>query len=846
MVDNTPMWVTGAINALMEGAKDSVVSSTKDAMQTSKKGDSPNSIAEPPKTSLQPMAEIVSATSGSGSYLQMAATTTEGIKAVLASHKETLSDTQEHLHDHKHEAPEDMLGEIDMMLKAMCDSLKGTKEQHDKPNGIQWISDSQMRINSPSIDMGGQNVSIAGNHGQLAFEAQSNVSKCQFDWHQIQMQDVKFVHHNYQVRNAVVGTDSKSGVSNRTYFNEVSTDAAHSISSTTKLHSIQASDIEEKADSITSRAIERQDVQAGEAYTLSVGQGTAKGSTPHFFMAGGIGAAVAQKALKIGLSKVGGGLLGNLVGNPTPGVVISHTPQGSNYVSPKVTEVIGSETINITGMARRVVHGEAINVANRLLADVSKGVKLEGVAGGVLSMITKKFSLSMTGWMGELINKVIGEVTDCIEFPELPKLPEITLPRVPQISCMPEAEDGTTSMKKPPTDSSEGDGHKEGVHSEKYPIWLDDALKGLSGLSGKVALNQEGISGTDGASTHAPTDQVSATFGAPLMVYKGRAPVLGMKKSGSSSSSNSGIPPLAKGAKSGTSSVSMEMKLDGVSNEAQDVLRSYAAGSLTKADALSMASSLGSNISPYMDRSNFPATLGDTLGVRGTAASSSVPSLSDVIEILTGGKSMTVGDVIESVVGQIPGVKGESISLEQALQDIGLGSAVPRSGPGTFDAVGKDGTLESAELLSIAMEKAGLYLPEGMIKMDGDTVSIDVDSALDATLDKAVSFLGDLDPIMKVDKLLKLVGLGTPLTNLLNDLAACAKSWVNIRSILKLPDIALDSVSGKIGKIQVPGLDLDFLKDWSLCGSKQKASPILWDGVQQGQKGYEGDGVGTA
>jgi hypothetical protein len=830
------MWVTGAINALMEGTKDGVVSATKDAMQTSKKGDSPNQIAEPPKTSLQPMAEIVSATSGSGSYLQMAATTTEGIKAVLASHKETLSETQGHLHDHKHEAPEDMLGEVDMMLKAMCDSLRSTKEQQDKPNGIQWVSDSLVRVNSPTVDMSGQNVSIAGNHGQLAFEAQSNVSKCQFDWHQIQMQDVKYVHHNYQVRNAVVGTDSKSGVSNRTYFNEVSTDAAHSISSTTKLHSIQASDIEEKGDNITSRAIGRQDVQAGEGYTLSVGQGTAKGAAPHFFMAGGVGATVAQKALRIGISKLGGGglgSLGNIVGNPTPGVVVNHTPQGSNYVTPSMTEVIGSQTTNITGMARKVVHGEAINVANKLLADVSKGVKLEGVAGGVLTMLTKKFSLSMTGWMGELINKVIGEVTDCIQFPDLPKLPEIALPRIPQISCMPEAEEEVAPMNRPPASKSEAGGHKEGVHSEKYPIWLEDALKGVAGLSGKVALNQEGVSGTDGSTTHAPTEQLSATFGAPLMVYKGRAPVLGMKKSNTSTNTS---PTLTKAAKPGTSSVSTEMKLDGVSTEAQDILDSYAAGTLTKADALTRASSMGVNIASYMDRSDLPATLADTLGVSGTATSNGTPSLTNVISILTGGKSMAVGDVIEAVVGQVPGIKGESVSLEQALNDLGLGSAV-----------GKDGTLESAELLGMVMQRAGLHLPEGMVKMDGDTVSIDVDSALDAALDKAKSFLGDLDPIMKVDKLLKLVGLGTPLTNLLNDLAACAKSWVNIRAILKLPDIALNSVSGKVGKIQVPGLDLGFLKDWSLCGGgKKKAGPILWDGVQQGQAGYEGDSPGTA
>ena len=121
------------------------------------------------------------------------------------------------------------------------------------------------------------------------------------------MHDVKFVHQNYEVRNAVVGTDSKSGVSSREYFNEVSTDAAYSINNTTKLHSIQASDIEEKASNITSRAIKVQDVQAGQGYTLSVGQGTAKGAAPHFFMAGGLGAAVSQQVLQVGLSSIGGG-----------------------------------------------------------------------------------------------------------------------------------------------------------------------------------------------------------------------------------------------------------------------------------------------------------------------------------------------------------------------------------------------------------------------------------------------------------------------------------------------------------------------------------------------------------
>lgn len=841
--DKLPLWFTNVIQNLTEGAKDAVVSSTKDAMEVSKKGDSPTPIAEPPKTSLQPMSEIVSATSGSGSYLQAAATTAESIKAVMASHRETLKETECHLHDHKHEAPEAMSEEVGMMLKGLCDSMKGAKEQHDKPNAVQIINDSRLRLSSPSIDVGGQNVSIAGNHGQLAFETHSNASKCAFNWHQISMHDVKYVHQNYEVRNAVVGTDSKSGVSHRQYFNEVSTDAAHSISTTTKLHSIQASDIEQKGGNITSRAIGRQDVQAGEGYTLSVGQGTAKGAAPHFFMAGGIGATVAQKALQIGISKLGGGggLLGNIVGNPTPGVVVSHTPQGSNYVTPRATEVIGSQTTNITGMARKVVHGEAINVANRLLADVSKGVKLEGVAGGVLSMITKKFSLSMTGWMGELINKVIGEVTDCIEFPDLPKLPEIALPRVPQISCMPQG--GEDPMKKPPaTDGGGNESHKEGVHTEKYPIW--EELQGaLGGLSGKVALNQEGVSGTDGGITHAPTDQLSATFGAPLMVYKGRAPVLGMKKEGSPASSRH---PAGKGAVPGMS-VDVEMKLDGISKEAQDILHSYSAGTITRADAISTSSAMGVNIAPYMDRSNLPPTLADSLGVGSAATAKSMPSLTDVVGILTSGKSMAVGDVIESVVGQIPGVKGESVSLEQALNDLGLGSAVPRSGPSIFDAVGKDGSLESAELLGIAMERAGLHLPGGMVKVDGDTVTLDIDTALDAALDKAAAFLGDLDPIMKVDKLLKAVGMGTPLTNLLNDLSACAKSWINVRAILKLPDIALNSISGKIGKVAIPGLDLDFLKDWSLCGGKvKKAAPILWDGVQPGQGGYEGDGTTAA
>jgi hypothetical protein len=796
------------------------------------------------------MSEIVSATGGSGSYLQAAATTAETIKAVLASHKQTLTDTKGHLIDGEGEAPQDMLEEIEMMVKGLTDSMKGRKLQQDKPTGIQFVSDSNSRWHSPTLDIGGENVSMTGTHGQTSFQTSSNNSKCAFNWHQISMHDVKFVHQNYQVRNAVVGTDSKSGVSNREYFNEISADAAHSISSTTKLHSINASDIEEKASNITSRALEKQDVQAGEGYTLSVGQGTAKGPAPSFFMAGGVGAVVAQKALQIGLSKVsgGGGLLGNLTGNPTPGVVIKHTPQGSSYVTPKSTNLIGSETTNITGIARRVVHGEAVNIANKLLADVSKGVKLEGVAGGVLTMITKKFSISMSGWMGELINKVIGEVIGCVEFPELPKLPTIALPRVPQISCMPPTgEERKGSIRRPPVPCNHGpgahdhSGHIGGVHTDKYPIWLEDALKGV-GLSGKVALNQEGVRGTEGGVAYAPPDPLVATFGAPLNIYKGRAPVLGQKKppatKSSSNTGGDGAPtrgPVSKGSIPG-GLVSAEIKQDRISAEAQALLQGYASGTITKAEAASRAAALGSNITPYMDRSNTPATMADLLGVGGIASGKAPSSISDVIGLISSGKSMAVGDVLEAVIGQIPGVKGENVSLSQALQDMGMGKVV-----------GKDGTLESAELLSIAMDKAGLKLPEGMLKMEGDKISIDMDKALDKALDKAVSFLGDMDPIMKVDKLLKLVGLGTPITNLLNDLAACAKSWINIRAILKLPDIALDSMSGKIGKIAIPGLDLSFLKNWSLCGGKEKG-PVLWDGVKPGQGGYTGDGSasGTA
>ena len=842
------VWAAGAINALVDGAKDSIISSTKDAMQVSKKGDSPGPIAEPPKVSLQPMSEIVSATGGSGSYLQMAATTAETIKAVLASHKTTLEDTHDHLHDPKGEAPEAMSEEIQMMLKGLCASMKALKLHHDKPTGVQIVGDSQMRIHSPSLDVGGQNVSIAGTHGQLSFETHSNASKCAFNWHQVSMHDVKFVHQNYEVRNAVVGTDSKSGVSSREYFNEVSTDAAYSISNTTKLHSIQASDIEEKASNITSRAIKVQDVQAGQGYTLSVGQGTAKGEAPHFFMAGGLGAKVSQQVLQIGLSSIGGGgILGGLIGNPTPGVVIKHTPNGSSVVSPKMTNLLGSDITNITGMARRVVHGEAINIANGLLADVSKGIKLEGVAGGVLTMLTKKFSISMSGWMTDLITKVIDEVIGCIEFPELPKLPEVTLPRVPQISCMPPGS-STDTMKKPPSNGTtasplswtqsatsdgkggatqdgnkDGDSHQQGVHTERYPVWVEDKDKGM-GIPGKVSTNQEGVRGTESSLAYAPSDSLVATFGAPLMVYKSRAPMLGKGGSPSSTSST----PIDKGTPPG-GKVDTEMKLNGVPDWAQSIIRDYANGNISKAEASSKASSMGINITPYMDRSNFPATTADILGVGGVANSKANPSLEKVISIMGSGKSMAVGDVLEAVLGQIPGVKGDSISLKDALNDMGMSKAV-----------GKDGTLESAELLSIVMERAGLHLPEGLMTVDKDKVHLDVDKVMDKAIDKAISFLGSTDPILKVDRLLKLVGAGTPLTNLLNDLAACAKSWINIRAILKLPDIALDSISGKIGKITLPGIDLDFLKGWSLCGTANKAGPIKWDGVKEGQGGYNG------
>jgi len=853
---DSPLWLTGAIASLMDGAKDAVVSSTKDAASTSKKGDSPNTISEPPKVSLQPMSEIASATGGSGSYLQAAATTAETIKTILASHKETIEKTKPHLHDHEHEAPDDMLGEVEMMLKALCDSMKASKKHHDKPNGLRFVSDSHALFEAPLTRIQGDNVSMGGAHSQIAFNSQSNTSKCAHSWHELSTENVKFVHHNYEIRNTLVGTDSKSGISNRTYFNEVSTDAAYKVSTTTKLHTIQASDIEEKGTNITSRAIETQTLASGTGITFTAGQGTAKGEAPSFFMAGigaSLGASLGQKIIGIGLSKIGGGsgllgALGGLVGNPTPGTVYTLKPDGTNLVSPASTTLVGSKTTNVTGMARMVVHGEAINIANKLLADVSKGIKLEGVAGGVLTMLTKKFSLSMTGWMGEIINKVISEVVGCMEFPELPKLPTIALPRVPQINCMPptDAPLNTSSMKKPPkAGGREGsdDAHSEGVHTEKYPIWLEDALN-IVGISGKVAVDQVGVNGNDGDKKQTSSTALTATFGAALMVYKTRALELkGLPKPTSTVSASNersepgSTGPISKGATTGEGWVDAALKAGGASKDVIATLADYASGNISKAEATSLGFAKGIALTQYMDSSNLPSTKAEQLGVGGIANTSAPSSLVDVIALISGGKSMAVGDVLESVLGQIPGVKGETISLQQAMQDLGLGKAV-----------GKDGTLESAELLGIAMDKVGLKLPEGMLTVKGDVVSIDVDKSLDKALDKAASFLGDLDPIKKVDRLLKVIGMGTPLTNLLNDLVACAKSWINVKAILKLPDIALDSITGKIGKIVLPGLDLDFLKDWSLCG-KGKKGPILWDGVEQGQGGYKGtlsDGATTA
>lgn len=340
-------------------------------------------------------------------------------------------------------------------------------------------------------------------------------------------------------------------------------------------------------------------------------------------------------------------------------------------------------------------------------------------------------------------------------------------------------------------------------------------------MPGKVSTNQEGVHGTESSLAYAPPDSLVATFGAPLMVYKARAPIIGKGNQSPPSAISKGIPPGGK--------VDTEMKLDGVPDWAQTILKDYANGGISKVEASSKAASMGVNITPYMDRSNLPATTADILGVGGVANSKGNTSLPDVVGIMRSGKSMAVGDVIEAVLGQIPGVKGDTVSLEDSLSDLSLDKAI-----------GKDGTIESAELLSAVMERAGLHLPEGVMQVKGDTVSLDIDKALDKAIDKAVSFVGDMDPILKVDRLLKLVGADTPLTNLLNDLAACAKSWINIRAILKLPDIALDSISGKIGKITLPGIDLDFLKGWSLCGTANKGGPILWDGVKEGQGGYKG------
>ena len=847
-------WDKGAITTLADGLKGVIINSTKDVVETTKKGDSAGPIAELPKASLQPMAEIMAATSGSGTYLQATATTAESIKMVLASHKKTIEETGKHVLDSKSETPQAMVEEAALLAKELQRSIEQVLSKQDKPNAVQIISDSSARINAPSLSMGGDAVSISGKHLQTSSNVSSNTARCKIDWNEASFTTSKFCHGNYEVCATVASTLTSSGGLSTQYFDRVNTDAATSIALTTKdIVTNASSSIKDMAGEISSQAINEYFTQAGTQHILTVGVGTAKGDPPHFFL-GMIGGMVAQKVLKVGLSKLGGGLLGNLVGTPTPGVVIKHTPEGSSYVTPKVTNLIGSETTNITGMARRVVHGEAVNVANKLLADVSKGIKLEGVAGGVLTMISKKFSISMRGWMGDLLNKVIGEVTDCMEFPELPKLPEITLPRVPQISCIPPiSKSGEGTMKKPPTATKEGTEvdepsdssvHEEGVHSARYPIWLSHDVPSASGkipgsstapntpngVPGGVASNIEGVSGTGNSvkPSYASQNVGNVTFGAALGIFSNRCPQpdgipnpapsgpTHKKEDGTAGKLPTNTSPIHK-AKPLT--IKHEMVQAGVSKEGQDILSKHLEGSITKDEAIAMASDIGDNISPYIGRDDYPITQADRLGVGGILRGRPHTSIPDVIKLLTSGKSMGVEDVLELVMGKIPEVKRGELSVARAMHDLGLGKVM-----------NKDGSIDIANVLSVAMDRAGLKLPEGVLKVDKGTVSIDLDKQVDKAIDKAVSFLGDMDPLLKVDKILKTIGMGTPLTDLLNDLSACAKSWINIRAALKLPTI-------KTGI----NISKDILKGWSLCGKdKGKKKPLLWDGVKPGQGGYTG------
>ena len=419
------------IEAVSEAVKSDqtsqTVESTKALSEASKLMDSPTNTPSVQGASLQPEAEIAKATQGESVFVQSSATRNLTLPAVVSGNAQSVASIKPLTKIKEAEVPEQLLESHNTVLE------HAKQVAHNEANAKETSTGNIKFVAGNSVSLDSLHRTSITSDGGLHFQAphkESHVTGSidnyvhKTEWGHLNTavidsrvlkasNNIKYTVSDLTVASNIQGLVGRSGYRD-------TTDSLHDV--TTNMRS-DATSIDTRASkNISIRSNGALNHQAASSYLLAVGAPTPTGEAPGFFAALSM-AGIAKDLLSSGISG-----LGNI--KTQPGYIKSVTAEGRVSSYSQSRDIFTTSTKEVTSKVKTEIVGkEHHTVSKGLVTNLSKGISLEGISGGVLKLSNKKFSIIMRGMLGDIAAPLIEKVLGCIQFPDMPKLPEVDLPK---------------------------------------------------------------------------------------------------------------------------------------------------------------------------------------------------------------------------------------------------------------------------------------------------------------------------------------------------------------------------------------------------------------------------------
>ena len=401
---------------------------TQGIAQATQVADSPNALPQMIMASMQPEAEIAKATNGKSSFVQSAAVRQLTMPSVATGNRDSLGRIKPLTKKKEAEVPEQTLQAHDKIREHTKQVAHNDANAHDNATGhIRFVAGNSVSLDSvhrTSFSSDGSVVIQAPHQETHATGMVSNyVHKTEWGHLSTAAIDSQVVKSTtsakYTVTDLTVASEIQGLVGKSGY-----RDTSDFIHDTTTHHRSDSTVADHRASQSASiRSLGSINYQAAQSYLLSVGAPTPSGATPGFFNAGGL-----TDTVKGVLGQVGFGGLGSIA--PNKGYVKTVDDKGQESIYSMARDIFSMKTKEVTSKTKMEVIGkEHHTISKGLVTNLSKGVSLEGISGGVLKLSNKKFSVIMRGLLGDVAGPLVEKVMGCMEFPELPELPEVDIPK---------------------------------------------------------------------------------------------------------------------------------------------------------------------------------------------------------------------------------------------------------------------------------------------------------------------------------------------------------------------------------------------------------------------------------